>query len=139
MIFTQVLHRNGRKRFAAIFDKVTEYRLIIVSDKKNFFDLGHFGNGSHAMFDYGVTSDFEERFWDIEGKWAETSASRWTSDLDKSLMIATEEFCKTKLTRMTAFVVFCPLVGLERMGTSREAIARANQRFGCVIVIKKGV
>lgn len=40
------------------------------------------------MFDYGVAGYFEERFWDIEGKWAEASTSRWTSDLGKSLAIA---------------------------------------------------
>jgi hypothetical protein len=43
------------------------------------------------MLNYGVTGDFEERFWDIEGKRAETSASRWTSNLDKLSAITIEE------------------------------------------------
>jgi hypothetical protein len=84
------------------------------------------------MLDDGVAGDFEERFWDVEGEWAEACASRWTSNLDKSSTIAIGEFWEMKLTRMTAFVVFCPPVGLGRMGTSRDAIARRDRKFlGC--------
>jgi len=139
LVLAEVFHRNGRKRYAAIFDKVTEYRLIVVPNEKDFFDFGHFGNGAHAMLDYGMACDFEERFWDVEGKRAKARASRWASDLYKSSTIVIEEFWKVKLTRITAFVVFCPLVCLGRMGTSRDAIARVDQRFGPTIVAKKGV
>ena len=139
LVLAEVLHGDGGKRFAAILDKIAEYRLVIVPDEKDFFDLGHFGNGAHAMFDDGMAGDFEERFWDIKGEWTEASASRWTSNLDKSSAIAIEEFWRIKLTRMTAFVVFCPLVGLGRMGTSRDAITRSDQKFWAVIVAKKDV
>jgi len=44
------------------------------------------------MLDYGVAGHFEERFWDIEGERAEARASRRTSNLDNSLVIAIEEF-----------------------------------------------
>jgi len=86
------------------------------------------------MLDYGVTGDFEERFWDVKGKWAESRASRGTSDLDRSSAIGTVKIWKIELTSMTAFVVFCPPVGRGRTGTSRDAIATADQRPGSAIV-----
>ena len=97
LVLAQVLHGDGRKGFTAVFDEVAEHRLVVVSDEKNFFDLWHFGDGTHAMLDYGVAGDFEKRLRDVEGKRAEACASRWASDLGEPSALDIGDLPETNL------------------------------------------
>lgn len=43
-------------------------------------------DGGETVPDDGVASDFEERFWDVEGKRTETGAATGTADLERVLV-----------------------------------------------------
>lgn len=61
LVLSQILDLDLREFSRGVFDKVTEYTLVVVANQDYLFDVGNFGHGFEAMPDDWMASDIEER------------------------------------------------------------------------------
>lgn len=67
LVFAEVLYADLWVGTRAVLDEIAEDALVVVADDEDFADLGDFGDCLEAVFDDGVSCDFEEGLYGING------------------------------------------------------------------------